>query len=169
MNTNSAHVIVTNTGHLRAETTNNAKYVLCVSGDELLQILPSEESDFETSSDGKTVTDKKTGLMWQSGYEESKTWQEALAYCQSLNTGTEPYAGYTGWRLPNKNELASLLNTGKRAPLSYFPHMSESTFWSSSTIYGSGSYAWYLQFVDGVAGSFTKTQKTNVRCVRNAE
>ena len=167
VNPQIAYVIVTSTGRMISFLKSNSSRILCVSGDEL---LPSAESDFETSSDGKTVTDKKTGLMWQSGCEENKTWQEAMAYCRSLNTGTEPYAGYTDWRVPNKNELASLLNTSKStAPRSYFPNMSERTFWSSSTRSSSNSEAWYIKFSEGFADTLTKTKSADIRCVRNAE
>ena len=105
--------------------------VLCVSGDEL---TATTSSDFVTSSDGKIVTDNRSGLMWQKEYVR-KQWQLALAYCQSLNA--EGYGGYSsGWRLPNKNELASLLDPGKsNAPYSNFPDMPTiyTYFWSSST------------------------------------
>ena len=159
-------------GLYRCEGLKSASYkVLCVSGDE---ILPSAESDFETSSDGKTVTDTKTGLMWQKEYIylDDKTWQDAFPYCQSLNTGTEPYAGYTDWRLPNKNELASLLDPGKSStPYSNFPDMPGNVFWSSSTYDVNGKTdAWAVSFLRGHLTNQNKVAiKGYVRCVRNAE
>jgi hypothetical protein len=49
--------------------------------------------------------DKKTNLMWQKNGDGKKyTWQEAMRYCESLNL-----SGYSGWRLPNRDEAKSLL------------------------------------------------------------
>ena len=139
--------------------------VICVSGNEL---LPAASSDFTTSSDGKTVTDTRTGLIWQKEYATDKTWQQALAYCQSLNT--ERYGGYSkGWRLPNRNELASLLDLTK-SNASNFPDMPNSTFWSSTTSAGATSGAWQVYFYWGDSHSYNKTNNSlHVRCVRNAE
>ena len=145
------------------EDKTNTYKVLCVSGEEM---KPAVSSDFATSSDGKIVTDNRTGLMWQKEYVADKTWKQALAYCQSLNT--EGYGGYSsGWRLPNKNELASLVNYEKSAkPYSYFPDMPSSYFWSSSTRVNVTNIAWSLYFYNGSVGNTFKANNSNVRCVR---
>ena len=142
--------------------------VLCVSGEE---IKPAVSSDFTTSPDGKTVTDSRTGLMWQKEYATDKSWQQALAYCQSLNS--QNYAGYSDWRLPNKNELASLVNYEKSgSPYSYFPDMpnSDRFCWSSSTLSVTrGELAWYVYFGDGNVNYINKEGSEGyayVRCVR---
>ena len=147
--------------------------VLCVSG---VEMLPATTEDFVTSDDGKTVTDKKTGLMWQSGDSGSSMgWQQALAYCDSLNTGTEPYAGYTDWRLPNKNEFASLLDHGKILPyFSNFPGLPSNTntdywLWSSSTVPSSIKSGWAAHFNHGSIYYVAKNATYRARCVRNAE
>ena len=135
--------------------------VLCVSGEEM---KPAVSSDFTTSSDGKTVTDNRTGLMWQKEYATGKTWQQALKYCEDLS-----YAGYTDWRLPNKNELASLVNYEKSGyPYSYFPDMPGDYFWSSSTRFGSAGYARYVDINGGAVLYTNKTSNLNVRCVRDS-
>ncbi|MBO4441796.1 DUF1566 domain-containing protein, partial [bacterium] len=135
--------------------------VLCVSGDEM---QPVTSSDFTTQTiSGKVVvTDSKTGLMWQKEYETGKTWQQALKYCEDST-----YAGYSDWRLPNKNELASLINYEKSgSPYSYFPDMPSDWFWSSSTLVYDTSYAWYVLFYNGFVNFHIKTYNYNVRCVR---
>ncbi|MBO4441859.1 DUF1566 domain-containing protein, partial [bacterium] len=139
----------------------SALKVLCVSGDEM---QPAESADFtsQTISGSVVVTDSKTGLMWQKEYATGKTWQEALSYCENL-----AYAGYGDWRLPNKNELASLVNVEKSAkPYSYFPDMPTGTFWSSSTRLNSKSYAWQMLFSTGLVSAYQKSGSYNVRCVR---
>ena len=134
--------------------------VLCVSGDEL---TVATSSDFTTSSDGDILTDNRTGLMWQKEHVADKTWQQALKYCENST-----YAGYSDWRLPNKNELASLLDPGKSVdPYSNFPDMPSSWFWSSSTYVRYTNNAWYVDFNSGGVSNYNKTYDTYVRCVRN--
>ena len=133
--------------------------VLCVSGEEM---KPAVSSDFTTSSDGRIVIDNKTGLMWQKEYATNKNWQQALKYCEDLT-----YAGYSDWRLPNKNELASLVNYEKSgSPYSYFPDMPSNYFWSSSTYVANTYYAWLVFFNNGFVNYYYKTYGNNVRCVR---
>ena len=157
--TSYAYVFSTSYGSYSYTAKINTYKVLCVSGEEM---KPATSSDFTTSSDGKTVTDNRTGLMWQKEYV-SKTWQQALKYCEDLS-----YAGYTDWRLPNKNELASLVNYEKSgSPYSYFPDVPSNEFWSSSTRVSSTGYAaWSVDFNYGSVGNYTKTSSIYVRCVR---
>lgn len=114
------------------------------------------------------VTDSTTGLIWQKTYVSDKNWLEALDYCKNLT-----YAGYTDWRLPDKNELASLINYGKRNPASNFPNMPSNIFWSSSNSIGSSSNAWIVNFDHGPVSTYGKTNSANgldpiyVRCVRS--
>ena len=149
--------------HGKSKTDNKYK-VLCVSGSEM---LPAASGDFTTQTiNGKdVVTDSKTGLMWQKEYVTDRTWQQALAYCQSLNG--ESYGGYSDWRLPNKNELASLLDPGKSdSPYSNFPEMPDGWFWTSSTyVYVAGG-AWCVNFSNGYVYSYIKGTGNYVRCVR---
>lgn len=107
------------------------------------------------------VTDTKTGLIWQKTYESGKTWEEALDYCEDLT-----YAGYSDWRLPDKNELASLVNYEKANPASDFPDMPKEYFWSSSTYIHDTSLAWDVYFSNGYVGSRNKSSANSVRCVR---
>ncbi|MBP5434556.1 DUF1566 domain-containing protein [bacterium] len=135
--------------------------VLCVSGEEM---KPARSSDFTTSSDGNIVTDNRTGLMWQKEYVTKSRKDETLKYCEDLT-----YAGYSDWRLPNKHELASLVNYEKSAsPYSYFPGMPSNYFWSSST-YANGAYtAWGVDFNNGnvQVSSGMNISSYKVRCVR---
>lgn len=63
-----------------------------------------------TDNGDETITDNNTGLMWQQiPTSETFTWDEAEAYCESLELG-----GYTDWRMPSAKELFSIsdFNTG---------------------------------------------------------
>lgn len=108
------------------------------------------------------VTDTETGLIWQRTYVSDKKWQQALDYCENLT-----YAGHDDWRLPNKNELTSLVNYAKYGPASDFPGMPSQYFWSSSTRAGNTSYAWSVYFSGGYVNTYGKAGTIYVRCVRN--
>ena len=115
------------------------------------------------------VTDTETGLIWQN-YVTNKKWKEALSYCENLT-----YAGYSDWRLPNKNELASLVNYEKYKPASDFPDMPSEFFWSSSVPSDNSDDAWqvdfnngYVDFDGGSVSDSSKSLSLTVRCVRNS-
>ena len=87
-----------------------------------------------------TVTDNLTGLMWtKDAYPAgmTKTWQQALDYVKTVNTGT-----YTDWRLPNRKELRSLIDYSQLNPalpqghpftnVQQSPRYCESTSWQST-------------------------------------
>ena len=137
--------------------------VLCVSG---IELISATASNFTMSPGNKVATDNLTGLVWQKDYASDKTWQEAFAYCKSLNN--ENYGGYSDWRLPNKNEVSSLLDPARSGkPYSNFPDMPTSGFWASSTNVGSPDNAWYATFYNGDANYKLKTDTRYVRCVRS--
>ena len=135
----------------------NSSYVRCVRGES----LPNSTFNSTTVNGDVIVTDTKTGLIWQKTYETGKKWQKALSYCENLT-----YAGYSDWRLPDKNELASLVNYEKYYTASDFPDMPGNYFWSSSTLVHSTDYAWRVSFNYGHVSSCNKTDTTYVRCVR---
>ena len=67
----------------------------------------SFENVFIDNKDG-TVTDKVTGLMWQkSGSSSSLENRAAKKYIKHLNE--QRFAGHSDWRLPNVEQLASLI------------------------------------------------------------
>ncbi len=143
--------------------------VLCVSGNEMRY---ATSSDFTVSADGKTVTDRRTGLIWQKTYGPSGSWPDALAYCQNLNS--ENSGAYSsGWKLPSINELLSLLDLSKsEPPYSNFPEIKNYRFWASSTSpYNRDAWALYLD-----SGIMWETQKSfdaahgcGALCVRNPD
>ena len=107
------------------------------------------------------VMDMATGLMWQGNYVTQKTWQQALAYCEGLN-----YGGFSDWRLPNINELKSLINYNKDVPASDFPNMPPDWFWSSSSVSGGSDGAWGVDFDYGGVYYGDAGHHSDARCVR---
>ena len=123
------------------------------------------------------VYDISTGLIWQSQTTMSKSWDSAISYCNSLSQdGLE-------WRLPNKNELLSLVDYSKSGNLlideSRFPN-SQLTYWSSThdllpANSSNQNLKWIVNFhyLDSNGGvlegySKNKTELNSVRCVSGA-
>jgi len=131
-------------------------YARCVRG----SALPAS-SFTESTVNGKViVTDTVTGIIWQKEYSDTLTWVNALNYCENLT-----YAGYTDWRLPNIEELETLIDD-LYDPASSFPGISSNTFWaSSSSVYDTGN-AWFVAFDLGNVNNYKKTENFYARCVR---
>jgi len=121
---------------------------------------------FVDNRDG-TVTDQSTGLMWQKGgTQDEMTWLEAGAYVQSMNR--ERLSGYTDWRLPTAEELASLMeNAWKNGDLYIDPifEKSQRYCWSSDT--NGREKAWKANFNLGYFMDFPINTKNWVRMVRS--
>jgi len=106
-------------------------------------------NDFVDNGDG-TVTDRATGLMWQKdGSPDGMTWPQAKEYINNLNR--ERFAGYSDWRLPTIEELASQMKSG-RAKGSLYIHplfsAKQEFCWSADT-FGPDS-AWYASYKAGM-------------------
>jgi hypothetical protein len=103
---------------------------------------------------GDCVTDNLTGLMWDRNPDNSiRNWQQALDYANSLNL-----CGYIGWRLPNLNELESLINAKESSTAGWmasqgFAVLSWGFYWTSTPYVppypGYDVYAWSVFLVDG--------------------
>jgi hypothetical protein len=128
------------------------------------------------TDNGNTVTDNLTGLMWlkdanciATQYPAFDTdsadgdgmvfWQNALNFVAGINNGTYPdcRAGYTDWRLPNVNELESLINASRSNNATWlnaqgFSNMDISDlsyYWSSTTYINNTMVAWFVFMYDG--------------------
>lgn len=157
----------------------------------------SPTASFILHTDG-TATDTTTGLMWMrcslgqtwngdtcSGNANTYTWQEALQRAQDINFGISNadndnavgFAGYTDWRLPNKNELESIVELRCRNPAinaAIFPAIpSTSSFWSSSPYedLNDTALAWRIDFWNGEVllskrNDYEELQSYSARLVR---
>ena len=114
-----------------------------------------------------TITDTETGLMWQKATAPGTyTWQDALAYAEGLEL---PIGGYTDWRLPNRNELQTLLDYSQYSPsinLLLQTTTVSANYWSSTTDSGNTNYAWRVNFDYGYVYSWDKSYDYYVRAVR---
>jgi hypothetical protein len=131
-------------------------YVRCVSE------INSYFSNFFDNGNG-TISDATSGLIWQkcssgqggttgscnTGGALTSNLSSAISYCEGLTLG-----GRTDWRLPNINELRSLVDYSKvTSPLintNFFPNTQGSDYYWSSTRHGQISEtSWALNFGTG--------------------
>ena len=132
---------------------------------------------FIDNHDG-TITDTATGLIWQKcsmgqsynpvtndcdGSPGTYTWQAALAACEDL-----VFVGYDDWRLPDRNEVQSIVDYSRYAPAIDTNYFSGWWSWSSTTIAGDANYAWHIRTFDVDLG-LSKNSSSYVRCVRSGQ
>jgi len=120
-----------------------------------------------TDNGNGTVTDSRTGLIWEQGEPGAMTWGAALSYCEGRNLG-----GSTSWRLPNIKELESLTDDTRWNPsidTSKFPNAYASYYWSSTSFAGNPGSAWYVDFDLGYVNAANKNSAFYVRCVRGGQ
>jgi hypothetical protein len=133
--------------------------VICLGGDNL-----ATAANLQKNGNG-TVTDNSTGLVWQQGENGMMSWESAAEYCQEkVNLG-----GKNDWRLPNYEELRSIVDYTKMNPavdISYFPKAKSWYYWSTSTFTNNENKAWIVDFTNGTVNRFKKGNTFNVRCVR---
>ncbi len=131
-------------------------YALAVRGTQTANSFADNGDD--------TVSDTTFGLMWQKTSVPDKNWQEALAYCESLDLG-----GYTDWRLPDRNELHLIVDYTRHNPsinITYFPDTPSSLFWSSTTKLPNPAEAFVVWFEHGYSSGVSKKLLQHVRAVR---
>ncbi|OGH01635.1 MAG: hypothetical protein A2600_11740 [Candidatus Lambdaproteobacteria bacterium RIFOXYD1_FULL_56_27] len=132
--------------------------------ERLLDHFNKQKIRFVINQD-QTVTDVTTGLTWDRTEAGLMAWDQAMDYAQGLSR-----AGATDWRLPTRQELATLIDLSwKSGPLidkRFFPQGEANRYWTSTSKPGSTT-AWYVSFDQGRVGRRTKTKYALVRCVRS--
>lgn len=124
---------------------------------------------------GAEVTDRRTGLVWArcsvgqnwagdtcAGTPIQLTHEQAFQYA----------AGQSGWRLPNRRELFSLVEHGCSTPSidrSAFPNTTSSWYWSSSPDVNLPFQASIVDFTYGYVGFAARSELHRVRLVRTSQ
>ncbi len=143
--------------------------------------------DGTTPITGDVVLDQLTGLIWArdagtptvesctGGY---KTWQPALDYIACLNDIN--YLNHNDWRLPNINELETLINAGEANSGTWLNNQGFSNvkgfyywpffyYWSSTGLTKHTAYAWAVGMGNGWVGGDLKSSYSYVWPVRSGQ
>jgi hypothetical protein len=140
------------------------------------------DSDFADAGNG-TVRHIPTGLIWKrcaegqdwngstcTGSAATYTWEQAFQRAVAVNAGTQGWnASQTDWRVPNINELKSIVEEGCNTPAinaTQFPATPASNFWSGSPVAGFSDFAWGVYFFNGVGYWYGRNNAYHVRLVR---
>jgi hypothetical protein len=146
-------------------------------------------------NNNQTVTDRLTGLMWTKDANLMVTrnpefdtnqwvdgcvnWEHALEYVALLNS--QNYLGFNDWRMPNRNEMTSLIDFSQKDPVipERFPFTNtggfnlEYYYWTSTTRADEPDQAWIVVLREGMMGGgnalqYDKTADWHVWPVRTA-
>ena len=96
---------------------------------------------FSVPSDTNVVLDTLTGLLWTRNANlpgKKISWNEAVAYCDTLE-----YGGFSDWRLPNIEELQSLIDP-KLPFKELFAGFIKDYYWTSFTHLENNTSAWTM-------------------------
>ncbi len=159
--------------------------VTCPADEDPVLPFYGQDAQYETNPMGYTdngdgtVTDHVTVLRWQQctagtendgdydcddGLSTTYSWSQAEEYCDNLI-----FATFDDWRLPQINELQSIIDYGEDKPTfspSYFPNTPYQYYWSITEVSGDTTSAWRIFTQDGYQFTANKAQSSVVRCVR---
>ena len=147
--------------------------------------IPQSTPDSSLRDNGdSTITHHASGLMWKQCAEGQTTdaactgtaarynWQEALQLVETINS-SGGFAGFTDWRLPNINELRSIVEESCYGPainINRFPNTHNGGYWSSSINANDGRYAWFVLGNNGFSASgWRNVADHHVRLVRDTQ
>lgn len=143
--------------------------------------------NYTDNGDG-TITDNRTGLMWEKlsddgsihDLDNAYTWEAAFS-SKIATLNSTSFAEHSDWRLPNEVELFTLINLGVDHP-AVDPEFNtgcepgctvltcsctySNYHWSSTTYQYSKTAAWALNFADGDTVGPHKLSASRVRAVR---
>jgi hypothetical protein len=160
--------------------------VPCAGSGQDGEVRAGAALSYTDNGDG-TVTDDNTGLVWEKLSDDGGvhdkdnllTWGNAFVHIATLNAAH--FAGHTDWRLPNVNELRSIVNYGAQSPavssvfdIGCTPQCTvldcscttASFYWASTTDQSLPTYAWGVNFFQGAVFSNIKLSDGFVRAVR---
>jgi Protein of unknown function (DUF1566) len=162
----SANAVLAGIVLLLIATTGNSSAQTSAPGALSAAARGNPSTPFTDNGDG-TVTDRKTGLMWQKDDDgQEKKWADAGPYCARLSLGK-----HSDWRLPGMEDLVPLWeNAGDNLEIrrAYFPKMKNAFYWSSTkcNLFSFPQW-WGINFYgQGVQGAGASGNLGMVRCVR---
>ncbi len=157
---------------------------------DLQQGVASSNPRFTTNADTSIIDNNLTGLVWAPNgnlmskrdpgwqkevktFDGAVSWQQALDYVAKLNA--EKYLGHNDWRLPNIEELESLLNKSQSDTAAWlnsqgFINVQPGDFYWSSTSYSNDpAKAWAVDMTYGNMKYLNKPNSNFVWPVRGGQ
>ena len=131
---------------------------------------------FTAQANTNCILDNLTGLIWAQNANQFGTvdWGTAVTNCNNLD-----YGGQTDWRLPNWQELRSLIDASTYDPplptgyLSVFSGIQTGVgslgYWASTTYAGGMNNAWTVDMHYGCVGTSTKVIARYVWPIRGGQ
>lgn len=120
--------------------------------------IPCPTPRFADNGNG-TVTDQLTGLTWLRNANRFgvMTWAQGLEICNTLASGSYGLSDGSvagDWRLPNVNELQSLLELNNTHGVAMaedapFTNLVPANYWSSTSVAAFPALGWYVAFAVG--------------------
>jgi len=144
------------------------------------QEVKPKKPRFELSE--KTLVDNKTRLMWPlNGHlaEQTVSWNGASEYIAGLND--DVYGGHQDWRLPSREELATLVEHVKSQGFGRDPdrtvaaglhalgmkNINNNEYWTSTELLYNSGEAWFVNMSNGGVGKGMKTLYFSLLPVRS--
>lgn len=137
------------------------------------------QAELTRTNNDMTVIDTETKLEWQDSYENNTIpndeWHKSISYCEELILD-----GKDDWRLPNINELKSIIVDTQYEPtliignngFKFTENTESSIYWSSTQRLSSvvPRYKWGVSFRYGWVSNFetigSYRKSGYIRCVR---
>lgn len=145
------------TGDIRTPAKTESHYVRCVKG------TPFDPSGVITDDGHATepvATDSLTGLSWTNS-RGLKSWQNALDHCEKLT-----YGGHDDWRLPNINEMQTVMEYTPTLGGIKLPNTGNANHWTSTTYIDVTNSAFYFSVTTGINSRGIKANNFDHVCVR---
>jgi hypothetical protein len=149
----------------------------CDFGNENTRVMASTPTSDFIEIGASSLRHDPTRLIWQrcplgqnwdgvgcTGSAQLYDWQSALQTAESHQQD-----GASDWRLPNRNELASIVESRCFQPAinaTVFPDTGPLVYWTSSQLVAQPGQAWTVQFDHGAVQSANRTAAHAVRLVR---
>ena len=143
----------------------NNRYTTQTIGNDMIVIDPTASLMWKRCSEGQTNDNNCTGSA------TGLTWQNALDRANNVNNNGG-YAGFSDWRLPNVEELRSLVRRDSQSPSinsTIFPNVDNVNYWSN-TPNKDGTRAYNINFRYGDDAISLRSNGTpKVRLVRDIQ
>lgn len=139
----------------------NPGRALCV----LVERSPPPPPPLVAPPNGAVIEDARTKLMWRRTLATNDAdWKGALAVCRS-----DPYAGYTDWRLPSIKELQTIVDDTKIKPALAWEGTGDVSVWSStpSPDFTTGAWVLFIQVGDTMIQDTVAIGYNSALCVRD--